>query len=110
MDSDERAPLLVSEAGCKESLCVRKNCRYMLRCMTEAAKCLNGRNASLNAVDCSRREMRGCTTDLVSLVWQRVFPKTTTDNDASPSTNPASENDHSPLILLLRRGSIIHVR
>lgn len=29
--------------------------------MAEAAKCLNARKAGLNAADCSRREMRGCT-------------------------------------------------
>lgn len=31
------------------------------RDMAEAAKCLNARKAGLNAADCSRREMRGCT-------------------------------------------------
>lgn len=62
--------------------------------MTEAAKCLNGRNAGLNAVDCSRREMRGCTTDSY-LSRQPAFPKTTAANDASPSTNRPT-NDHSP--------------
>lgn len=29
--------------------------------MAEAAKCLNARKPGLNAADCSRREMRGCT-------------------------------------------------
>lgn len=33
------------------------------RDMAEAAKCLNARKPSLNAADCSRREMRGCTMD-----------------------------------------------
>lgn len=33
------------------------------RDMAEAAKCLNARKPGLNAADCSRREMRGCTMD-----------------------------------------------
>lgn len=40
------------------------------RDMAEAAKCLNARKPSLNAADCSRREMRGCTMDSVMSILE----------------------------------------
>lgn len=63
-----RVLLVVRKQVAGSRLAGRKKFLVYVEIRTEAAKCLNARNTGLNAVDCSRREMRGFTMDSCLLV------------------------------------------